>query len=291
MTTSARRSLVLVFVFVVALATVSACASSPGDRSSVGSPETTERTDAGSMTDGSETTVPANSTTSTTAAPSSPLAGRTIVLDPGHAGGNASHAADIAREVFIGSGWKACDTSGTQTSDGYPEHVHNWDVAQRTAVLLRAAGAEVVLTRTDDIGWGPCIDERARLGNDAAADAVVSIHADGGADGGRGFHVLHPTAVTPQSAAIAEPSTRLAIALRDAFARITGMPTATYLGAAGLMPRSDLGGLNLSTVPKVFLEAGNMRNATDAALLSDPGFRQTEAEAIVAALIAFLGGS
>ncbi|MBU3700645.1 MAG: N-acetylmuramoyl-L-alanine amidase [Acidimicrobiia bacterium] len=288
MTTSVRRSIVLAVV--VLLASVTGCTSSTDDRSSVDPAASIER--GGDPPAAAEPSAPTPPTapTATTTEPSSPLVGRTIVLDPGHAGGNATHAAEISREVFIGTGWKACDTSGTQTHGGYPEHVHNWDVARRTEALLRAAGAEVVLTRTDDDRWGPCIDERARIGNDAAADAVVSIHADGGPDGGRGFHVLHPTAVTPQSAAIAEPSRRLAIAVRDAFGRITGMPTSTYLGSSGLMPRGDLGGLNLSTVPKVFLEAGNMRNATDAALLSDPGFRQAEAEAIVTGLVVFLGG-
>ncbi len=33
------------------------------------------------------------------------------------------------------------------------------------------------------------------------------------------------------------------------------------------MQRSDLGGLNLSRVPKAFVELGNMRNAADARLL------------------------
>ena len=34
--------------------------------------------------------------------------------------------------------------------------------------------------------------------------------------------------------------------------------------------RSDLGGLNLSTVPKIFIECGNMRNADEAAKFQDP---------------------
>lgn len=287
MTTSVRRSLGLIAALLVS---VTGCASWADGRTSATTNEATDRTDS-ELTTTPPPSTPTVVPTSTTTTPVSPLAGRTIVLDPGHAGGNATHVADIAREVFIGTGMKACDTSGTSTYDGYPEHAHNWDVTQRLATLLRAAGATVVLTRDDALGWGPCIDERARIGNDARADAVVSIHADGGPDAGRGFHVLHPLPVTTQSSAIAEPSKRLAVAVRNAFARITGMPTSTYLGATGLMARGDLGGLNLSTVPKVFLEAGNMRNATDAALLSDPGFRQLEAEALVAGLAAYFSGA
>ena len=44
--------------------------------------------------------------------------------------------------------------------------------------------------------------------------------------------------------------------------------------------RTDLGGLNLSTVPKVFIECGNMRNARDAQLMDDPAFQQRIADAL-----------
>jgi len=52
--------------------------------------------------------------------------------------------------------------------------------------------------------------------------------------------------------------------------------------------RTDLGGLNLSTVPKVFIECGNMRNAADAARLTSPRFRERVAVALEAGFVAFL---
>ena len=67
-----------------------------------------------------------------------------------------------------------------------------------------------------------------------------------------------------------------------------GMPYANYVASQGLDTRSDLGGLNLSTVPKVFIECGNMRNATDAALLGSPDFRQRAAQALAQGIEAFL---
>jgi N-acetylmuramoyl-L-alanine amidase len=216
------------------------------------------------------------------------LTGRTIVIDPGHNGRNWSHSTEIAQPVFIGNRMKECDTSGTATDAGYPETAHNWDVAVRTSQLLRAAGATVVMTRPDDDGWGPCITERAAIGNDTRADAAISIHADGGPDSGRGFHVLYPSPIVGYSEPIAEPSRRLAVLVRDAYGSRTGVPTSNYVGSAGLMARDDLGGLNLSTVPKVFIETGNMRNSTDASLLSDPAFRQVEAEGIAAGLASFV---
>ena len=66
------------------------------------------------------------------------------------------------------------------------------------------------------------------------------------------------------------------------------MPYSTYAGKAGLDVRSDLGGLNLSDVPKVFVETGNMRNPTDAALLSSPAFREREARALAVGLARFV---
>ena len=57
------------------------------------------------------------------------------------------------------------------------------------------------------------------------------------------------------------------------------------------MERSDLGGLNLSNVPKVLVETGNMRNATDAALLESADFRQHAARALAVGLAHYLANA
>jgi N-acetylmuramoyl-L-alanine amidase len=217
------------------------------------------------------------------------LAGRVVAIDPGHNGQNYAHTAEINRLVDIGNGTKACDTTGTAARDGYTEAAYNLDVAQRLASLLTGAGARVVLTRSDNNGWGPCIDERAAIGNGAHADVAISIHADGSTTG-RGFHVIYPASLPGLTDAIAGPSQRLAVDVRDAYAAGTGMPYSTYIGRAALDQRSDLGGLNLSRVPKVFIETGNLYDSADAALLEDPGFRQRAAQSLLAGLQAFLGG-
>ncbi len=217
-----------------------------------------------------------------------PLAGKTVAVDPGHDGGNAAHVTEIDRLVDAGTLRKACDTAGTETADGYTESAHNLDVALRLARLLRAAGARVVLTRTTDTGWGPCITERAAIGNRAHADAAISIHADGGPASGRGFHVIYPPPIPRLTDDIAAASRRLALAVRAAFRAGTGEPYATYLGHDGLDVRSDLGGLNLSNVPKVFVETGNMKNAIDARRLESAAYRQREAVALARGIEAFL---
>lgn len=256
--------------------------SAPTVTSTTQTPATTTTTTPRTTT----TTVPDEPTT-TTLAPV--LAGTTIVIDPGHNGRNWAHAEEIGRLVDIGNGTKPCNTTGTSTPDGYTEAEFNWAVAGFAVPMLEEAGATVVLTRTDNEGWGPCITERAATGNRNGADAVVSIHADGGPDDGRGFHVIHPASVPRLTDDIADESRRLAAALHAAYLA-TGMPVADYIGEGGFSERDDLGGLNLSDVPAVFLEAGNMRNAQDAALLKDPSFQAEIAGAIAGALIEFLSG-
>ncbi len=214
-----------------------------------------------------------------------PYDGRTIVLDAGH---NGDYRPDVnTRPVDAGNGrTKACNSSGTDGISGLAEHAHNWEVVARTAGLLRVRGAQVVLTRPDDDGVGPCVNERAAIGNRAGADLVVSVHADGNeAPSARGYHVI--VAATMAGGPQTQTRSRdLAERVRDAFGAGTGLPPSTYAGGAagGISVRPDIAGLNLSQVPAVMLEAGNMRHPRDGRLLADPRFRQREANALLAAV-------
>ena len=154
-----------------------------------------------------------------------------------------------------------------ETDGGYTEALFNWNVAQYLTADLRAEGATVVLTRTSNTGVGPCVTQRAALGNGAHANAAVSIHADGGPPGGRGFAILEPVADGVNNAIIGS-SAILGADLRAAFAAGTGEPVSSYDGINGIQPRDDLAGTNLSTVPKVFIECANMRNTADATLVT-----------------------
>ena len=231
---------------------------------------------------------PASTPSATATVPSRPLAGQVVVIDPGHNGDNWAHPAVINQLVNVITEMKPCDTTGTETDAGYTEAAFTFNVAIRLARLLRAEGATVVLTRTSNHGVGPCVTQRAAIGNRAHADAAISIHADGGPPDGTGFDVIEPGLVPGHTDAIVAPSHRLALDIRDAYHRITGEPYASYVGHDALDVRTDLGGLNLSTVPKIFIECGNMRNASDAAKLSSAAFRQRIAVALAAGFTAFL---
>lgn len=213
--------------------------------------------------------------------------GRVVVLDPGHNGGNSTHLSEIDRPVPDGrGGTKACNTTGTQTDAGYPEHSFTFDVALRMETELTAAGVRVVLTRPTDTGVGPCVDVRGTAGQRAGADAVVSIHADGAPAAGSGFHVA--LSAPPLDPAQAGPAHVLGLALRDAL-RGGGFHDADYIGQAGISQRNDLAGLNFATRPAALVECANMRNPAEAAVVSSPAGRQRYADALTRGILAFLG--
>ncbi|MFD7284460.1 N-acetylmuramoyl-L-alanine amidase [Streptomyces sp. NPDC059863] len=224
--------------------------------------------------------------------PAGPLAGKVVVIDPGHNPRNRDHTAEINKPVNIGATSKECDTTGTSTEAGYPEAEFTLDVSHRLRDLLRKEGATVTFTHDDERPYGPCVDERARIGNKAKADAAISVHADGSAPGNRGFHVILPALVKGGGAdttPIVGPSRDLGEHIVGNFVRETGSAPANYLGeGTGLDVRGDLGGLNLSTVPKVFIECGNMRDSSDAELLTDAEWRQKAAQGLADGIRGFL---
>ncbi|WP_343235200.1 N-acetylmuramoyl-L-alanine amidase [Streptomyces sp. SID10853] len=221
-----------------------------------------------------------------------PLAGKVVVIDPGHNPNNYRHPTEINRRVNIGKGTTECDTTGTSTNNGYAEARFTLDVSHRLRSLLEKQGAKVELTQNDDHSFGPCVTERAAAGNKAKADAAVSVHADGSSVGHRGFHVILPALVKAGAADTSDivgPSRDLGTRIAGKFLRDTGTAPSNYIGGGtGLDTRSDLGGLNLSTVPKVFIECGNMRDPKDAALLTSAGWRQKAAQGIADGISGFL---
>lgn len=219
------------------------------------------------------------------------LAGRTIVIDPGHQLGNHNYPRKINRLVPAGGFKKPCNTTGTATQGGYPEATFAWRVSRLLRARLVDLGARVIMTRDSNRQdrWGPCVDVRGRAGNKANADLKVSIHGDGStASGARGFHVIAPTNRRPWTHDIYRSSRRLARHERAAL-RAIGLPVANYTaGGDGLDFRSDLGTLNLSDVPTVMVELGNMRNAGDARCMTSDTCRGRYARGLADGVLAQL---
>ncbi|MEB4207469.1 Rv3717 family N-acetylmuramoyl-L-alanine amidase [Mycobacterium sp. 94-17] len=216
------------------------------------------------------------------AAPSN-IAGMVVFIDPGH---NGSNDASINRQVTTGrGGTKDCQTSGTATNTGYMEHTFTWDTALRVRAELSALGVRTALSRGNDTGLGPCVDERANAANALRPNAVLSIHADGGPPSGRGFHVNY--SAPPLNQVQAGPSVQYARIMRDQM-QASGIPPANYIGQNGLYGRSDLTGLNLAQYPSILVECGNMKNPADSALMESAEGRQKYADALVRGVAGFL---
>ncbi len=216
-----------------------------------------------------------------------PLAGKVVGIDPGHNGRNYTDPGYIDHPIWNGREEEACDTTGTETAGGYTEAQFNFNVAEYLAGDLRAEGAKVVLTRTNNDGVGPCVTQRSEILDRAHANVAIDIHADGGPAHGRGFAVLEPVADGPNDRVIGASQAFGRLVL-ERYHDLTEMPVSNYDGADGISYRDNLAGLNLTTVPKVLIECGNMRNSTDAALLVRPTFQRLAARAFAEAITSYL---
>jgi N-acetylmuramoyl-L-alanine amidase len=225
-----------------------------------------------------------------TAASALPLKGKVVGIDPGHNGRNKDYPSYLAKQVWNGREWEDCDTTGTQTdgAHSYTEALFNWHVASYLKADLLKAGARVVMTRPDNKGRGPCVDKRAFVLNNAHANVAVDIHADGAYCARcRGFALLEPVADGPNDKVIRSSRT-FGADIKAAMLALRKMPVSNYDGRNGISYRNDLAGLNLTRVPKILIEIGNMKNATDARLLTSPTFQQQVARALLNAIVKFL---
>ena len=189
-----------------------------------------------------------------------PLAGKTIVLDPGH-GGRASGAVGL---------------------DGGHEKVSNLSIAKRVRKLLLDAGVCAILTRSSD----KPLDEdtkqdlikRAEFAARHSADAFLSIHSN----------------------SIAGPKCPTGLETyyhgRDMSGRALAYCVHSEIVRAGLLPdlrpRSDfmlyqtgLGVLRNAVerfgIPSALIEVGYVKHPDDLAKIRSPKFQEKVAEAIV----------
>lgn len=184
------------------------------------------------------------------------LAGKTICLDAGHGGPDR----------------------GATGPKGLAEKSVNLAIALKTAELLRAAGARVVLTRSTDTQVGPpgCreseeLEARVQVAVKARADLFVSIHnnhagnTQDGSVGGTEAYWWAP---------FCQP---LAKALLDAVS-----------SALGLQPRHlacrPFHVLRSTDCPRALVECGYISNPAEEAYMLKPEFAARAAEGIVAGI-------
>nr|WP_040508988.1 N-acetylmuramoyl-L-alanine amidase [Gordonia soli] len=224
------------------------------------------------------------------------LAGKTVFLDPGHQASAAGHRLDA--QVPDGRGGKKdCQTTGATGVNGAQEHTVNWEITQLVKAGLESQGARVVLSRPDDRGWGGCVDQRAAAASRSGAAVAVSLHADSttrGADNAKkGFHLIVPKLPVPDATVSRVQSSegrKASETMRDAFVK-AGFPSANYAGVNnGIQTRSDIAAVNLTKVPAVFLELGNLSNPGEADALSKKDGQLKYAMAVTQGILGYVRG-
>ena len=179
----------------------------------------------------------------------SSVAGRRVVIDPGHGGKDPG----------------ATGVSGTL------EKTINMEIALYVESLLLDAGADVILTRTGD--YDVYIYDRPEMANALKADVFVSIHSNadprGQAEGTETYyHTNHPA------------SRYLADVIHAQIVNAIGRPDRGVRFA-------NFAVLRETDMPSALLEVLYMSSAQDERLLLDPAVQQRTAEAIVMALEQF----
>lgn len=179
------------------------------------------------------------------------LPGKVVVIDPAHGGGDPGISANGIVEAEI-----------------------VFDLASRIEGRLAATGVRPYLTR----GRHNCPAEvdRALFANEVGADLVVSLHIDHHRDPqANGVATYYyGSALTGTGSAVGAKFAGLV--QREIVARTDLLDARTHAKSWDLLRRTRM--------PAVQVELGYLTNAGDAARLSDPGFRDVVAEAIVVAI-------
>ncbi len=185
------------------------------------------------------------------------LVGKTIVVDPGHGGGD-----DLGVVVPDGAlRWTEADLA--------------YDFAARLEGRLAAAGMRVHLTRGPSPATPLSAGARAGLANSLGADLLISLHLDGhdnpAAEGVAGYHYGTGNGVT---STVGE---RLANLVQREIVVRTGMRDCRIHAKTWEL-------LRLTRMPAVRVDLGYLTSPSDRARLVDPAFREQVVEAILAAV-------
>lgn len=180
-----------------------------------------------------------------------PLAGRVIMIDPGHGGSDP----------------------GAIGPYGTFEKEVNLAISLLLGALLEEAGAVVHYTRTEDVYVS--IFERPRMAVDVGAEILVSVHANAYLDDriARGTETLY----NPNS----EQNKILAQCLQSELVK------ELQLYDRGLRQRTDLAVLNGSVIPTALVEVAFINHPDEEVLLRAPGFQAAAAKGIYNGIVKY----
>ncbi len=207
------------------------------------------------------------------ATPVKDVKNKVIVIDPGHA--NRSNL-ETEQNAPGSSVMKIKDGGGTQgIVTKTPEYVVNMNISLKLRDLLQKKGYTVIMTKTDNSVSLGNID-RAKVGNDANADLVIRVHADGSDNReSKGALMMVPSASTVYTKGIYDESYRCGKIILDTLIKEVRMPS------RGVKQYSDMTGFNWSKVPVIIIETGFLTNPDEDRLLSSNDYEDKIANGLV----------
>lgn len=190
------------------------------------------------------------------------LAGKLVVIDPGHGGSQ----------------------TGARSGSLYEKNV-TLQIAKVVADVLESEGIRTILTRNDDTAMG--LAERAEVAINDKADFFISIHcnSNGSTNSATGIETYyHMQESSPRA---------LAFAIHEGVCSVTGMcdrrarsDRSLYASGLGVLRR-----LEGSGIPGVLVECGYINNGSDRAKLVDANYQKKLAAGILAGLRAYVEGT
>lgn len=181
--------------------------------------------------------------------------GKVVVLDPGH------QLKGNSQKEPLGPGssrMKAKVTSGTEGCvTKLAEYQLNLDVSLKLGKELKKRGYQVIYTRTTN-NVNISNAGRAKIANNAKADAFIRIHANSSDDSGvHGAMTICQTSKNPYNASCYKQSKKLASNILDALVSSTGCRKQI------VWETDTMSGINWSEVPVTIVEMGYMSNAAE----------------------------
>ena len=187
------------------------------------------------------------------------LAGKTIVVSPGHG-------------VYGAGG--AIDRGAVSPINGLDEVDFNTPLSLKLRDKLEAAGATVIMIRDTEGPINMSLYERSVLTNNANADAFVEIHGDSAANAAaKGIGTwIYTDNTRLTTAAQKDMRNEFGSVMNQALANTTGQPAYVKYGNFSVVRETE--------VPCVLVECGFLTNAEDAARLATDAYQEKLAQGI-----------